>query len=654
MEVPLARLPTRPYDSSVILHFDYDCFYASVFEAENPALRSLPLAVQQKQIIVTCNYEARRRGLHKLQLVTDAKRTCPDVIIVLGEDLTRFRNASKTLYNFLRSFSWNGKVERLGFDEVFLDVTDLIRFNVDLLNSQHLQNSFFCLDRSDPTAGFNFDATSVTGHTHGIESRGISSPNPNHYSNPDEALRLRLVLGSHLAQFLRLQLEERHNYTSTVGISTSKLLAKLVGNLHKPKSQTTLIPPYTSEGNDENSVTSFIDGHEVGKIPGIGFKLAQKLRHLVLGRPADLNNGLVYGDTKAHVSVKDVRTYPNMCPELLENLLSGPGAPKGIGIKVWNLVNGIDESDISQARDVPRQISLEDSYLRLDTYSQVLEELRMLSVSLLDRMHIDLMEDETGIYPESELMEIPAPKRWIAFPKSLRLTTRPRPPQNPDGSRNRSFARISRSQPLPNFVFNNNERSDVTAERLVAEALIPLFRRLHPEKSGWNLSLINIAVTDIVEAAGNTKDAAGRDISKMFKQQDTVLRQWRLKDTDGPGDNRDSPQPSPGNYSMRHPTEVGASPGSHGSLTINVTSPQRKMSTATTDQQSGLRGSEDCILLSSQSTIHDSNTDMRKSIEDTGWVSDEDTISSLACPICGAMMPAFAMQAHERYHDMGD
>lgn len=84
-------------------------------------LRHLPLAVQQKQIIVTCNYEARRRGLHKLQLVREAKQKCPDVIIVLGEDLTRFRDASKDLYHFLRGFSWNGKVERLGFDEVSND-----------------------------------------------------------------------------------------------------------------------------------------------------------------------------------------------------------------------------------------------------------------------------------------------------------------------------------------------------------------------------------------------------------------------------------------------------------------------------------------------------------------------------------------------------
>jgi len=58
------------------------------------------------------------QGLHKLQLIKDAKKVCPEVVIVLGEDLTRFRNASKELYNFLKSFSWNSKAERLGFDEV--------------------------------------------------------------------------------------------------------------------------------------------------------------------------------------------------------------------------------------------------------------------------------------------------------------------------------------------------------------------------------------------------------------------------------------------------------------------------------------------------------------------------------------------------------
>jgi hypothetical protein len=47
---------------------------------------------------------------------------------------------------------------------VFLDVTDIIDYNVSILNSNHLTNAFFCLAKDNPTAGFLFDATRLTGH----------------------------------------------------------------------------------------------------------------------------------------------------------------------------------------------------------------------------------------------------------------------------------------------------------------------------------------------------------------------------------------------------------------------------------------------------------------------------------------------------------
>lgn len=67
---------------------------------------------------MTANYEGRRRGLRKLQLISEAKKVCPDAVILLGEDLTKFRDASKALYSFLKSFVWGDRVEKLGFDEV--------------------------------------------------------------------------------------------------------------------------------------------------------------------------------------------------------------------------------------------------------------------------------------------------------------------------------------------------------------------------------------------------------------------------------------------------------------------------------------------------------------------------------------------------------
>lgn len=58
-------------------------------------------------------------------LISEAKKICPDLVLVDGEDLTPFRDVSKILFNFLRSHSWNGKAERLGFDEVFLGTSKI-------------------------------------------------------------------------------------------------------------------------------------------------------------------------------------------------------------------------------------------------------------------------------------------------------------------------------------------------------------------------------------------------------------------------------------------------------------------------------------------------------------------------------------------------
>lgn len=88
-------------------------------EADNPTLKNRPLAIQQKQIVVTCNYAAREKGLTKLQRISEAREQCPDVVVVLGEDLTRFRDVSRELYLCLRGMVWGDRVEKLGLDEVF-------------------------------------------------------------------------------------------------------------------------------------------------------------------------------------------------------------------------------------------------------------------------------------------------------------------------------------------------------------------------------------------------------------------------------------------------------------------------------------------------------------------------------------------------------
>ncbi|RFU27999.1 hypothetical protein B7463_g8331, partial [Scytalidium lignicola] len=634
------NLPRR--DGRIIVHVDYDAFYASVFEAETPALRSVPLAVQQKQIIVTCNYKARQLGLRKLQLVSEAKKLLPDLVIVLGEELGRFRDASKALYNFLQSFAWSGKVERLGFDEVFLDVTDIVDYNQALLNPHDLPNSFFQLNPSDPTIGFSFDATTIAGHSYPHTLPRKASPTDNSSSistlGNDEWLTTRLILGSHFARHIRLQLEEDKGYTSTVGISTNKLLSKLAGNVNKPKAQTTLLPPYLETQNEValisaeplhdspiredkivSNITTFLDEHDIGKIPGIGFKMAQRIRNYVLSKPADADTGSIYGGTTVSVTVRSVRLFPGMGPDKLEEILGGPGSEHGIGGKVWELIHGIDNTEVKDASKVPSQISIEDSYRSLDSLAQVRKELRMLATSLIQRMHIDLLE-------VCESNESSTRKRWIAHPKTIRLSTRPRASASADGTRARLSHRISKSGPIPNFVFNLKESIDTIVEKLVQETLIPMFRKLHPQPAGWNLSLLNIGVTNLVETASEDgSTGGGRDIGSMFKRQESVLREWKVEDKDTAPDSvpdlQDVQSHSPGLISAQ----------SHGSSNIHIHDD---------NMNTNMTGSEDQIQPTQESAL---------------WQEDDDTdIDSERCSECGAVMPAFAMAAHHRFHSLED
>ena len=488
-----------------------------------------------------------------------------------------------------------------------MDVTDIVDYNIQLINKHDPSHSFFNLAKDDPTIGFPFDASVVAGCVYPANANGLWSP-----INAFDDFSLRLCIGSHLALHLRHTLEHNKGYTSTVGISTSKLLSKLVGNVNKPNEQTTLMPPYRI-GADSGNVAAFLDPHEIGAIPNIGFKLAQKLREYVLGRPAKFHAGLIYGKTQESITVENVRLHPNMGPALLDKILSGSGTPRGIGRRVWELVNGVDDAEVNQARQIPTQISMEDSYIRLDTWDQATKELRMLSVSLIKRMHMDLLEeDEDGVLIDqvaNNTTEHTPPRRWLAQPRTLKLSTRPRPAPNPDWTRSRAFNRMSRSTSVPNFLFNLNESDEMLAEQLVHEALLPLFRKLHPEKSGWNLSLVNVAVTNMADMASDNKSASGRDIGKMFKKQDEVLREWRVEDVD----------------------------------TSSAPLPDRSTASACTERSKNAYGND-------FNEHTESTTDFQE------WEDDEDDalMHGSTCQICGLVLPDFAMLAHQRYHLMGD
>ncbi|MGN7387678.1 DNA polymerase IV [Sporosarcina sp. SAFN-015] len=111
----------------VILHLDMNSFFASVEQAHNPKLKGLPMAVagnpkERRGILVTCSYEARALGIYTTMPVGEAKRICPDLVIV-PPDHEKYRLASNAVFSILRSYT--ELVEPVSIDEAYIDITNI-------------------------------------------------------------------------------------------------------------------------------------------------------------------------------------------------------------------------------------------------------------------------------------------------------------------------------------------------------------------------------------------------------------------------------------------------------------------------------------------------------------------------------------------------
>lgn len=497
----------------VVLHFDYDCFYAQVVQNLHPDLAGRCVGVTQKSILATCNYAARRRGVRKLMRIADARRVCPDLVLVDGEDLSPFRDASKRLFCLVRNIigqsippapapatATTTPVERLGLDELFLDVTDLVAANLGRLETlSRRSEAFFELPSDDDVPGFAFDGRSFSGCVVGNEL-------------PDDDGQLAFLVASHLAAYLRSRLADA-GYTSSAGIAANKVLAKLAGKQNKPANQTTLL-------SSDDVVASFMDPLPLRSVPWIGSRTTSLLEDYIQPQQLPLTVGLV-------------RQHPGMSPRLLETLLGTDAAAR-----IWALLHGIDDTPVRPASDLPAQISIEDTYggprRRLLPGSAgpvspaVAAELHKLAVALLRRMHVDLLRDDGDA--------------WRARPRTLRLTLRPQPAD--PGVPGTDYHRASRSQPLPGYVLSLTTPLEHTADRLVTGCLAPLYRRLAaavemPRQISWTVGLLNVCVANMAPMA------EGDGIAALFRRVDHDPDDHDHDDHNDPDDPEDPEDPDP-------------------------------------------------------------------------------------------------------------
>jgi len=105
------------------MHVDMNAFFASVEQAANPELRGKPIAVvggHGRTVITTSSYEARAKGVKTGMAIWEGKRTCPELIIVVGDN-KKYTHTSTRINEIFRDYT--PEVEAFSIDESWLDVT---------------------------------------------------------------------------------------------------------------------------------------------------------------------------------------------------------------------------------------------------------------------------------------------------------------------------------------------------------------------------------------------------------------------------------------------------------------------------------------------------------------------------------------------------
>lgn len=107
----------------IILHVDMNAFFAAVEQQSNPALRGKPIVVvgsAARTVILTASYEARAFGVKTGMRVFEARRCCPDLILVPVNNRLYAHISAEIMKLFA---DYTPLVQVFSIDEAFLDIS---------------------------------------------------------------------------------------------------------------------------------------------------------------------------------------------------------------------------------------------------------------------------------------------------------------------------------------------------------------------------------------------------------------------------------------------------------------------------------------------------------------------------------------------------
>jgi len=223
----------------IVTLVDMDCFYCQVEARLNPCLKGKPLAVVQYNKwkgggIIAVNYEARNFGVTRNMRGDEARKKCPNIVLVhvpevRGKaDLTKYRDAGREVLRVFCQFS--DCVQRASVDEAYIDVTEAVEQRI---------SSLCRVQPSQLATTFVVGFTDTNSNDEEIRLQGITSWLESVYELQDPA-QLRLAVAGVIVEDMRAAVYQQTGFVCSAGISHNKILGKLACGLHKPNRQTVL------------------------------------------------------------------------------------------------------------------------------------------------------------------------------------------------------------------------------------------------------------------------------------------------------------------------------------------------------------------------------------------------------------------------------
>lgn len=335
----------------VVAALDLDCFYASVAIRSRPHLKHKPVVIVQKHLCVTSNYVARQLShgaVQKMTPVSKALSICPDLVLIDGSDLTPFRSANQEVMLVIRewlaarvdavrrklSVDWfDCPCQKLGFDEVFIDMSRLIECEI-----------------------------AVGGRPWTFAAHLFGRTN-------DDMVRRTLMVASQLVDELRNKIVQKTQLTLSAGISESKLLAKLAVNMHKPNDQTVFLP---------EEAPQYIAMLAPRKLPGFGHATEKKLQDWVAKHPA-------MGNVATACDV--INTFGGS--EKSRSVLASIIGSNEFAHKILALCRGEDTSPVVESGDAFKSMTSMDSFRKCCTMDDVRAHIRQRATDLVTRLRKD-------------------------------------------------------------------------------------------------------------------------------------------------------------------------------------------------------------------------------------------------------------------------